>query len=105
MIKSRLPRVPALTGLVAALSVLSTIPTAARAEVPPQRTFYRIPSSNGHGAILLDLQQGAITHFHEHLNASEEPLLDANGGEVWNGNQPQAVISRDLLSDAYFVLR
>ncbi len=43
MIKSRLPRVPALTGLVAALSVLSTIPTTARAEVPPQRREVRVP--------------------------------------------------------------
>ena len=105
MIKPRLSRVPALAGLVAALSVMSTITTTARAEVPPQRTFYRLPSSNGHGAILLDLQQGALTHFHEHLNASEEPLLDANGSEVWSGNQPQSVISRDLLFDAFFGLR
>jgi uncharacterized membrane protein YgcG len=105
MSKSRRPRVPALASLATALTVLSASPTAARAEVPPQRTFYRLPSSNGHGAILLDLQQGALTHFHEHLNASEEPLLDAGGSEVWNGNQPQAVISRDLLFDAYFGLR
>lgn len=91
--------------LVATLSALSLASADAGAEVPPQRTFYRLPSSNGHGAILLDLQQGALTHFHEHLNASEEPLLDANGNEVWKGNQPQSVITRDLLFDAYFGLR
>jgi MYXO-CTERM domain-containing protein len=105
MTKMRSPHVPALFGLVTAFAALSTTTTAARAEVPPQRTFYRLPSSNGHGAILLDLQQGALTHFHEHLNASEEPLLDSNGAEVWSGNQPQSVISRDLLFDAYFGLR
>ncbi len=105
MSKSRRSRVPALASLLTALTALSASPTAARAEVPPQRTFYRLPSSNGHGAILLDLQQGVLTHFHEHLNASEEPLLDASGSEVWNGNQPQSVISRDLLFDAYFGLR
>jgi len=105
MNKLRHPRVSALAGLVTALTALTTTAGPAWAEVPPQRTFYRLPSSNGHGAILLDLQQGVLTHFHEHLTASEEPLLDANGAEVWNGNQPQAVITRDLLFDAYFGLR
>ena len=104
MMMPQSPRVPALFGLVTALA-LSTTSIPARAEVPPQRTFYRLPSSNGHGAILLDLQQGVLTHFHEHLTASEEPLLDAAGNEVWNGNQPQSVITRDLLFDAYFGLR
>lgn len=105
MIKPQRRRVLAPFGLVPVLSALILAPAAAKAEVPPQRTFYRLPSSNGHGAILLDLQQGVLTHFHEHLNASEEPLLDANGAEVWNGNQPQSVITRDLLFDAYFGLR
>jgi MYXO-CTERM domain-containing protein len=105
MNKLRPPRVFALAGLVTALAGVTTTAGPARAEVPPQRTFYRLPSSNGHGAILLDLQQGVLTHFHEHLTASEEPLLDAAGAEVWNGNQPQAVITRDLLFDAYFGLR
>ncbi len=101
----RHPRVVAFAGLVTALSALTTPAGPARAEVPPQRTFYSLPSSNGHGAILLDLQQGVLTHFHEHLTASEEPLLDASGAEVWSGNQPQAVITRDLLFDAFFGLR
>ncbi len=105
MIKLRRPRVFALAGLVTALPALTMTASPARAEVPPQRTFYRLPSSNGHGAILLDLQQGVLTHFHEHLTASEEPLLDASGAEVWNGNQPQSVITRDLLFDAFFGLR
>jgi MYXO-CTERM domain-containing protein len=105
MIKPQRRRVLASLGLISALAALIASPIPARAEVPPQRTFYRLPSSNGHGAILLDLQQGVLTHFHEHLNASEEPLLDASGNEVWNGNQPQSVITRDLLFDAYFGLR
>jgi MYXO-CTERM domain-containing protein len=105
MIKPRLSRVSTPLGLCTALAVLSATSGPVQAEVPPQRTFYRLPSSNGHGAILLDLQQGVLTHFHEHLNASEEPLLDAAGNEVWNGNQPGAVITRDLLFDAYFGLR
>lgn len=77
----------------------------ARAELPVQRTFTRLSSSNGHGALLLDLSQARLTQFREHLFAVEEPQLDANGKEVWLGNQPQAVASRDLLFDAYFGLR
>src|SRR5687767_5568343 len=73
--------------------------TEARAEVPVQRTFFRLASSNGHGAVLLDLSQARLTHFREHLFATEEPLLDAGGNELWSGNQPLAVRSRDLLYD------
>ncbi|HTN90656.1 MAG TPA: hypothetical protein VL242_43580, partial [Sorangium sp.] len=91
--------------LGAAASVALADPGAARAEVPVQRTFFKLPSSNGFGAVLLDLSQARLTHFREHLFATEEPLLDERGEEVWVGNQPQAVSTRDLLYDAYFGLR
>ncbi|WP_437756864.1 glycoside hydrolase family 15 protein [Sorangium sp. So ce1389] len=91
--------------LGAAASVALAVPGAARAEVPVQRTFFKLPSSNGFGAVLLDLSQARLTHFREHLFATEEPLLDERGEEVWVGNQPQAVRTRDLLYDAYFGLR
>jgi GH15 family glucan-1,4-alpha-glucosidase len=90
----------ALVGLVAPL-----IAAEAAAEVPVQRTFFRLASSNGHGAVMLDLSQSRVTHFREHLFASEEPRLDAAGVEMWEGNQPQVVKTRDLLYDAYFGLR
>ncbi|WP_437279656.1 glycoside hydrolase family 15 protein [Sorangium sp. So ce375] len=95
----------ALLSLGAAAAVALAAPHAARAEAPVQRTFFRLPSSNGFGAVLLDLGAARLTHFREHLFATEEPLLDERGEEVWLGNQPQAVPTRDLLYDAYFGLR
>jgi MYXO-CTERM domain-containing protein len=89
--------------LGAALLPLVSLP--ARAEVPVERTFFRLPSSNGHTAVLVDLALGKMTHFREHLAGSEEPLLDAAGNEVWLGNQPQMVRTRDVLFDAYFGIR
>lgn len=77
----------------------------AQAEVPVQQTVHQLPSANGRGAILLDLKSAKLHHFREHLFATEEPLLDASGQEIWNGNQPQAIASRDLLYDAYFGVR
>lgn len=79
--------------------------TQAHAGTPVQQTFFRLASSNGHGAILLDLQQARLTHFREHLFATEEPVLDSGGSEVWVGNQLQVVHARDLLFDAYFGVR
>ncbi|WP_434045512.1 MULTISPECIES: glycoside hydrolase family 15 protein [Sorangium] len=70
-----------------------------------KRTFFKLPSSNGFGAVLLDLGQARLTHFREHLFGTEEPRLDERGEEVWVGNQPQVVPTRDLLYDAYFGLR
>lgn len=95
----------ALLSLGAAASVALAAPHAARAEAPVQRTFFRLPSSNVFGAVLLDLGAARLTHFRERLPATEEPLLDERGEEVWIGNQPQAVRTRDLLYDAYFGLR
>ena len=86
-------------------TALATLVAPARAEVPVEQTFFRLPSSNGHTAILVDLSLGKLTHFREHLFAAEEPQLDAAGNEVWIGNQPEMVRSRDVLFDAYFGLR
>ncbi|RYE94248.1 MAG: hypothetical protein EOO75_02460 [Myxococcales bacterium] len=91
------------SGLLVALGAL--LPAAARAEVPVQRTVTWLPASNGHGALMVDLKTARLTHFREHLFATEEPLLDAQGQETWSGNQPLAVRSRDLLYDAYFGVR
>ena len=71
----------------------------------PHRSFYDLPSSNGWGAVVVDLQQGKAHHFRDHLFATEEPRWDAHGNEVWNGAFPEAVMTRDLLYDAYFGLR
>lgn len=79
--------------------------TTAEAEVPVTRTVHYLPGSNGHGAFMLDLDSKRLVHFREHLYASEEPLLDASGKELWSGNQPRSVATRDLLFDAYFGLR
>lgn len=89
--------------LAASLGLLAPHPAAA--EVPVQRTFFALPSSNGHGSIFLDLKQARLTHFREHPFASEEPVLDQAGAEVWVNNQPTSVATRDLLFDAYFGLR
>src|SRR5215510_7567612 len=100
MSSSRLARLSLVSSLAC---LLASDP--ARAEAPVQRTFFQLASSNGHGAVLLDLSQARLTHFREHLFASEEQLFDQNGNEVWVNNQPQAVITRDLLYDAYFGVR
>ena len=69
------------------------------------RSFLKLPSSNGHTAILADFTERKLTHFREQLPATEEPLLDGAGNEVWLGNQPQVVRTRDLLYDAFFGIR
>src|SRR4051794_19672808 len=84
---------------------LTAFAAPASAEAPVQQSFFRLPSSNGHTAVLVDLSLGKMTHFREHLFAAEEPQLDAAGNEVWIGNQPQMVRSRDVLYDAFFGLR
>jgi hypothetical protein len=78
---------------------------AVLANAPVQSAFQTLPSSNGQTAIVVDVLTGKLTHFRDQLFATEEPLLDAAGKEVWVGNQPQAVKSRDLLYDAYLGLR
>ncbi|MEM6997081.1 MAG: glycosyl hydrolase, partial [Myxococcota bacterium] len=76
-------------------------------QVGPQQTRFELPSSNGHSAILVDLGDDGrrITHFREHLFAAEEPVIDADGNEVWGGSDFEAIYTRDLLFDAYFGLR
>jgi hypothetical protein len=85
--------------------------TPAFGQVAVERTRFELPSSNGHGAIVVHLDDAdpgrarKATHFREHLFAVEEPVIDANGDEVWNGSDFAAVYTRDLLYDAYFGLR
>jgi hypothetical protein len=78
---------------------------AASASAQPARVFFTLPSSNGYGAIIGDAQQAKVTHFRDHLAATEEPQIDAQGNDVFVGNQPQIIKSRDLLYDAYFGVR
>ncbi len=87
------------------LFVALVVATSALAQVVPARSFFDLPSSNGHGAVLVDGRNGKLVHFRERLPATEEPQLDAMGNERWVGNQPQFVHTRDLLFDAYFGLR
>ena len=101
----RSPRPFPLLASAVLCAAVTSLAAPARAEVPVQQTFFQLPSSNGHTAILVDLSTGRMTHFREHLFATEEPQLDAAGNEVWIGNQPQTVRSRDVLFDAYFGLR
>ena len=83
----------------------SLVSGLALAEVPPTRTVHQLPSSNGRGALMVDLDAARITHFRERLPATEEPVLDGQGKEVWNGSDFDVVKTRDLLLDAYFGLR
>lgn len=81
------------------------VPALALAQAVPPRSFFSLSSSNGHGAVMVDARSAKVVHFREHLPATEEPQLDAMGREVWVGNQPQMVKTRDVLFDAYFGLR
>ena len=85
------------------LLLLLSLP--AFAQQIPARSFFDLPSSNGHGAVMVDARTGKLIHFRERLPATEEPELDATGAERWIGNQPQYLKTRDLLFDAYFGLR
>jgi MYXO-CTERM domain-containing protein len=91
-----------------AVSSLATalLCTSVAAQVPVQRTRFELPSSNGHGALLVDLDDTRrVTQFREHPYAAEEPQLDAAGEEIWNGSGFAAVHTRDVLFDAYFGVR
>jgi len=90
------------------ISLVSTafVCATASARVPVQRTRFELPSSNGHGAIIFELDDARrITQFREHPYAVEEPQLDPDGEEIWNGSGFAAVHTRDLLFDAYFGVR
>lgn len=87
------------------LALATLIGSGSAAAVEPHRSFYTLPSSNGWGAVVVDLQQGKAHHWRDHLFATEEPQWDAHGHEVWVDDHPQAVYTRDLLFDAYFGLR
>lgn len=81
--------------------------TSVSAQEPVTRTRFELPSSNGHGAIVVSLADGArrIQQFREHLYSAEEFALDADGNEIWNGAGFETVHTRDLLFDAYFGVR
>ena len=87
------------------LTLAGALGTDARAAVPVQRTRFELPFSNGHGAGLVNLESGKLEQFREHLFAAEEPQLDENGEEIWDGGQFAAVYTRDLVFDAYFGAR
>lgn len=93
-------------GIAVAL-LLSASPALVRAQAAVQRTRYALPSSNGHGAIVVDLADPAkrVVQFREHPFAAEEFALSAGGEEIWNGSGFYVVHTRDLLFDAYFGLR
>lgn len=94
---------PRVVSACTALAALALAGPAAAAE--PQRTRFELPSANGWGALLLDLKQARLTHFREHVFAAEEPVIDAEGEDVWDGEQFGTVHTRDLLFDAYFGAR
>jgi MYXO-CTERM domain-containing protein len=94
----------AVSNLVWAAVILAHTGPAAAAPAP-QRTRFELPSSNGHGAIIVDLEQRRLTQFREHVFAAEEPVLDGEGKEVWDGEQFATVHTRDLLFDLYFGVR
>jgi MYXO-CTERM domain-containing protein len=89
----------------ASLLISSLAASTASAAPAPQRTRFELPASNGHGAVLLDLKKARLVQFREHLFAAEEPVLDANNSEVWDGDQFATVHTRDLLFDTYFGVR
>src|SRR5687767_14583620 len=83
----------------------------ADAQVAVQRTRFALPSSNGHGAIVVALDDAdparrrKLVHFREHVFSAEEPVIDENGDDVWDGAGFGAVYTRDLVFDAFFGLR
>ena len=85
--------------------IASLLLSATSLAAEPHRSFYELPSSNGWSAVVVDLEQARAHHWRDHLFATEEPVWDAAGEEVWIGEQPQSVWTRDLLFDAYFGLR
>ena len=97
-------RASPLSVLIALIGGATLLASAALA-VPPHRSFYDLPSSNGYSAVVVDFQQARAHHFRDHLFATEEPVWDAAGDEIWADGFPQSVYSRDLLYDAYFGLR
>ena len=89
----------------AASLILTLLCPPAFAQQVPARSFFTLPSSNGFGAVMVDARTAKVVHFREHLAATEEPQLDAQGHELWSGTQFQVVPTRGLLFDAYFGVR
>jgi hypothetical protein len=90
-----------LVGTVLALASLPGPTSAAE----PQRTRFELPTANGWGAALVDLKQRRVSQFREHVFAAEEPQIDENGQDIWDGEQFAGVFTRDLLFDTYFGIR
>ena len=88
-----------------ASTLASTLLVRPAAAAEPQRTRFVLPSANGWGAVLLDLKARRLTQFREHAFASEEPRIDDQGNDIWDGEQLASVHTRDLLFDTYFGLR
>ncbi|MCA9662273.1 MAG: glycosyl hydrolase [Myxococcales bacterium] len=99
------PLAPPVRGLAGALVLAGVLAPVTVDAAEIQRTRFELPVANGHTALLVDLQQKRATQLREHLFAAEEPLLDAQGEEVWDGSQFAAAYTRDLLYDAYFGVR
>ncbi|WAS98685.1 glycoside hydrolase family 15 protein [Nannocystis punicea] len=97
-----MPRTSSVALLVALASTSLAAPATA---AEPQRTRFALPSSNGWGALLVDLKAGKATELREHAFAAEEPQIDAQGQDIWDGEQFAAVHTRDLMYDAYFGVR
>ncbi|MEZ4453907.1 MAG: glycoside hydrolase family 15 protein [Nannocystaceae bacterium] len=89
--------------LAAGAALVGIVDDAAAATI--QRTRFQLPSANGHTALLVDLEEARVVQLREHLFAAEEPQLDGQGQEIWNGSDFAGVYTRDLLYDAYFGVR
>ena len=95
------------------LLVLALVLPASAHAIDPLRSWTELVTSNGYTGVVLDLADGEVHHFREHIYASEEPRWrEDNGEELWlptvpGGDcfKPQYVASRDLLRDAYFGAR
>ncbi len=93
----------------AALAAVCAVSSVGHAEITPARTWTTLVSSNGWGAVVVNLAptggSAQINHFREHVFATEEPQIDANGNDIFVGGKPQPVFARDLLYDTYFGIR
>ncbi len=54
---------------------------------------------------MVDTKTAKVVHLREQLPATEEPVIDAEGNDVWISGQPYIIKSRDLLYDSFFGLR
>ena len=50
--------------------LLTVLSLPALAQIVPARSFYDLPSANGHSAVMVDGRTGKLVHFREHLPAT-----------------------------------